>query len=187
MNDTYLMLKSYAKKDLCELTYEELAHKYQESDNSDILASSYINIHKLVNSISTKYYSIDLDDMQSYCLEKLDYCLRTYDSKDTSFISYFCTCYKNMLNDIVKGFNCMKRINITEPLEAVVEVGINDTYNLLSMILPNNLTNNERAYCELASAGYDNTYIANYLGVSRMTICKVRKSLKIKLNGLQTI
>lgn len=187
MNETYLMLKSYAKKDLCELTYEELAHKYQKESNSDILASSYVNIYKLANTISSKYYTVDPDDVQSYCLEKLDYCLRTYDSSDKSFISYFCTCYKNMLNDIIKGFNRMKRINITESLDTVLDIGIEDTYNLLSVILPTTLTNNERRYCELASEGYNNTDIANYLGVSRMTICNIRKSLKVKLNDLQII
>lgn len=188
MDDTLNMLKPYANKDLCKLTYEELACIYQTNHNEEVLASSYINIHKLVDTIALKYYTIDDTDKQSYCLEKLDYCLRTYNSnKDKNFVSYFCTCYKNMLNDIVKGFNYMKRSSILESLDSIVETGIEDTYDVLSMLLPTNLTYKERVYCELASQGYDNTYIASYLDVSRMTICKIRKSLKIKLNGLQTL
>lgn len=186
MVDTLNMLKPYVKSDLCKLTLVELAYMYQINGNDDILASSYEKLYKLAINISNKYWGLDKDDIESNCLYQLDFCLRTFDStKSDSFISYFSKCLSNKFRELTEGINCLKRKCILEPIDNALDIGVSDVYSVLELLLPNNLTKSELAYCELASQGYDNTYIANYLKVSRMTICNIRKSLKVKLSPLQ--
>lgn len=186
MVDTLNMLKPYIQQDLCKLTLVELAYMYQLDSNDDILASSYEKIYKLAMTISKKYWGLDEADIESNCLYQLDFCLRTYDTtKSNSFISYFSKCLSNKFRELTESINYLKRKCILEPIDNALDIGVSDVYNTLELLLPSNLTKSELAYCELASQGYDNTYIANYLKVSRMTICNIRKSLKVKLSTLQ--
>ena len=184
MIDTLNVLKPFISTKFENMTYEELSNYYKVSNDAYILASSYSKIYKLAINISEKYWGLTSSDYASFCLEKLDYCLKTY-NPEYKFTTYFATVYGNKLREETENLNRKKRKCVLESINDLINIGIEDTYNVLSMILPTTLTYKERIYCELASKGYDNAYIAEQLNVSRMTICNIRKSLQNKLADLQ--
>ena len=184
MNDTLRFMAPLVNPELNKLTLEELAYKYQESPTSSILATSYSKIFKLAISVKNKYWGLNDEDVASFCLEKLDFSLRTY-TGDAKFITYFCKVFSNKLREETENLNRKKRKCILESINDLINVGVEDTYNLIELMLPQNLTENEYKLCKLESKGYDRAYVANVLGVSRMTVHNIEKSLRIKLADLQ--
>lgn len=184
MDKTLKMFRPFIDKELGEKSLGELAYLYQSSPTSNILATSFEKIFKLAVSVSGKYWGLDDEDVASWCLEKLDYCLKTYNGK-ASFQTYFSRVFSNKLREETEKLNYKKRKCILESLNEIIDIGLEDTYNLLDMLLPRDLTTNEKGYCMLASQGYDNTYIAEILDVSRMTVSNIRKSLRVKCSSLQ--
>lgn len=184
MNDTLKLLQPFINPQLENLTLEQLAFKYQTKAETTILATSFSKIFKLAIIIKTEYFGLEDTDIASWCLEKLDYCLRTYKTGNC-FSTYFSVVFKNKLREETEKLNYKKRKGILESINELLDIGIDDTYNLIEMILPKDLTEKEYTYCMLASEGYDNSYIADELNVSRMTISNIRKSLKIKCSTLQ--
>ena len=186
MNSTLTTLSPYIKEELYKLSYGQLAEMYKSKNSNDVLSSCYKKIYKLVIIINEKYWGLNEDDYESYCLELLDFCLKTFNTdSSSSFVSYFSTCYKNKLRELTESLNYKKRKCILEPLDSILDYGVFGDYDFLDELLPNTLTYKERMYCELVSKGYDNSYVQEVLNVSRMTICNIRKSLKIKLSSLQ--
>lgn len=186
MKKTLSILNPLICKPYTDLTLEELSALYKSNPTEQILATAYSKVLNLAILIRKRYYTVDEDDAASFCLEKLDYALQNYNS-DTSFnfTTFFCHLFETSLKLEIQKNSRKKRKGLLESIEDGIDVGLEDTYNVIEMLLPKNLTTNEHEYCILASEGYDNSDIAKYLGVSRMTICNIRKSLKIKLCGLQ--
>lgn len=186
MYDTFKLLYPYTTTFyLCD-TMEQLSLLYKACNSERILASAFCKVVKLISKINDEFFGLDDADMQSWSLEKLEMCLRTYDeSKGVKFITYFGKVYHNKLREETEKLNYKKRKCILENINDIIDIGITDTYNLLTMILPKNLTEKEKTYCILASQGYDNSFIADTLGVSRMTISNIRKSLNVKCADLQ--
>ena len=185
MEKTKRLLQPFVEGDLLKLPLNELAIMYQETPTTNILATSFEKTFKLVMLIKNEYYGLNEDDIVSWYLEKLDMCLRTYNGK-AQFQTYFATVFRNKLREETERINYKKRKCILESINDIVEIGLDDTYNLIDMLLPNNLTQKEHDYCILASEGYDNSFIADELSVSRMTISNIRKSLKVKCIDLQS-
>lgn len=184
VNDTLKLLQPFINPHYNSLSLEELAIQYQLNAETAILATSFSKIFKLAIIIKNEYYGLDDTDIASWCLEKLDYCLKTF-SGNNKFSTYFSTVFKNKLREETERLNYKKRKGILESINELLDIGIDDTYNLIDMLLPKNLTDKEYTYCILASEGYDNSYIAQKLDVSRMTISNIRKSLKVKCETLQ--
>lgn len=168
------------------MTLEELSFKYQETPSMNILATAFYKVYNLAIQISNNYYGINDEDLASYCLEKLDYCLKTYKSGN-KFATYFYRVYANKLREETENLNCKKRKGVLVSINEIIDIGLEDTYNLLSMTLPKNLTDKERKFCMLASEGFDNNDIAKELKVSKTTVYKIIKSLQNKLFTLQSL
>lgn len=178
----YNLLKPLSSES--DIPLESLAMQYQKCDTSTILATAYCKIFKLAIIINNEYYGLCEDDMASWCLEKLDMCLRTYNGQN-KFSTYFSKVYRNKLREETERLNYKKRKSILVSINEVIEEGVEDVYNLIELMLPKNLTSKEHTYCILASKGYDNAFIADNMNVSKMTISNIRKSLKVKLSTLQ--
>lgn len=186
MYDTFNMLYPFTTVEYMADTMEQLSMLYKVCSSEQILATAFCKIVKLISKINDEFFGLDETDMESWSLEKLEMCLRTYDeTKGVKFITYFGRVYHNKLREETEKLNYKKRKCIMQSINDIIDIGINDTYNLLTMILPKNLTEKEKTYCILASQGYDNSYIADTLGVSRMTISNIRKSLNVKCISLQ--
>lgn len=186
MYDTYKLLQPLVCEMYEEESLEHLSELYSSTPDSLILASAYAKVFKLAIVINNSYWGLTEADMASFCLEKLDFCLRTFvQDRGVKFITYFSRVYKNKLREETEKLNRKKRKCILESINDLINVGVEDTYNLIEMLLPDTLTQREYQLCLLASEGYDRAYCAEKLGVSRMTICNMEKSLRVKLNGLQ--
>ena len=166
------------------LPLENLAILYQQSPKVEIFSTAFNKIFNLAITIKDKYFGLNDDDVASWCLEKLDYCLKTY-KEGNKFSTYFYTVFSNKLREETENLNAKKRKSILVSINEVLNIGIEDTYNLLMVDLPKGLTMREYEYCKLASEGFDKNYIAEQLDVSRMTICNIEKSLRVKLLSLQ--
>lgn len=170
-----------------DLTLEELCEEYKIKADARILASAYDKIYRLAIVINNNYWGLTEADYASHCLERLDFCLRTYDirpNRKAKFITYFCKVYGNKLREETEALNRKKRKCILTSINELINVGVEDTYNLIELLLPNTLTEKEYRLCMLESEGYDKQYCADALGVSRMTISNLEKSLRIKLADL---
>lgn len=189
MYNTYKMFLQYIPEEYKEVSIEKLVSLYKSTtDNSKILSLVYVKLFNLLLVLRNKYVnSLDEADITSYTLEVLDYCLSNYKPDyGVKFSTYLYNILSNKLYEKIRNCNCKKRKVETCNFEDLIDYGVYDMYNFISVDLPNNLTYNEKVYCELASKGYDNSYITLKLNCSRMNICKIRKSLKIKLFGLQS-
>lgn len=186
MYNTYKLLLPLVDDNLKVLSLEKLSDLYKQSQQSNILATAYTKIYKLATVVKNNYWGLTEEDYASFCLEKLDTCLKTYNNADkkAKFSTYFCRVYGNKLREETEKLNYKKRKCILESINELVDIGIEDTYNLIEMILPNTLTQREYELCKLESEGYDKAYCAEALGVSRMTICNMEKSLRVKLSDL---
>lgn len=184
MSNTYKFMAPLVSNELKELTLNELAFMYQSNNDSRILATAYVKIYKLSISISNQFWGLNEDDLDSWCLEKLDYCLRTLNPK-FAFTTYFATVYRNKLREETEALNYKKRKCILVAINELITEGLEDTYNLLELMLPDTLTDREHELCILESEGYDRKYCAEQLGVSKMTISNMEKSLRVKLADLQ--
>lgn len=185
MYNTLKLLYPLIDKCYENYTLEQLSAEYQINSDPKILAKAYESIVKLAIVVKNKYWGLTEDDYASFCLERLDFCLRTYDLYcNTKFITYFCKVYGNKLREETEKLNYKKRKCILESINELINVGVEDTYNMIELLLPNTLTANEYKLCKLESEGYDRAFCAEVLGVSRMTIHNMEKSLRVKLAGL---
>lgn len=184
MYDTLKLLNPLVDIDLQKLPLETLAKMYQANSDARILATAYSNIYKLAILINEDYWGLDKTDYASFCLEKLDFCLRTF-NQSNKFTTYFSVVYRNKLREETEKLNYKKRKCLLQSINDIVETGVEDTYNLLELILPPNLTNKERVVCIMKSEGYENKDCAKELNVSKMTISNIEKSLRVKLATLQ--
>lgn len=184
MDSTLKLLKPFITEEYQDMRLDTLAYLYQDNADPRILATSYEKIYKLAIVVSNDFWGLNDDDLASWCLEKLDYCLRTFNSS-SKFTTYFSTVFRNKLREETERLNYQKRKCILESINDLIDIGIEDTYNLIGSLLPDNLTDKEYQYCILASEGYDNATIAEILDVSRMTISNIRKSLRCKCVTLQ--
>lgn len=185
MDSTLKLLSPFISDKYSNISFEELAYLYQKAPETNILATTFSKIYKLAIVVCDEFWGLNDEDIASWCLEKLDYCLKTYNGKSL-FTTYFCTVFRNKLREETERLNYKKRKCILESINAIIDIGIEDTYNLIEIILPDNLTQKEYQYCMLASEGYDNSYIADTMNVSRMTISNIRKSLRLKFATLQS-
>ena len=186
MYRTKEFLKSSVSTDYISLTLEEIASKYQIKQDIELFSTAFYKIFNLAVEIQNKYWGLNDDDVASWCLEKLDYCLKTY-KEGNKFTTYFYKVFSNKLREETESLNYKKRKGILVSINELLNSSVEDTYNVIEMILPTNLTDKEFKYCILASDGYDKSYIANKLEVSRMTICNIEKSLRNKLITLQNL
>jgi RNA polymerase sigma factor (sigma-70 family) len=184
MEKTRRLFNPFVDNELLGESLNELAFKYQEMPTTVILATSFEKTFKLAQLIQNQYYGLNEEDVVSWYLEKLDLCLKTYDGT-AQFQTYFAKVFRNKLREETEKQNYKKRKCILESINDIMEIGLEDTYNVIDMLLPKDLTSKEHDYCILASQGYDNAYIAQQLDVSRMTISNIRKSLKVKCIDLQ--
>ena len=184
MYETKKLLNTFVDSTLMNKSLEELSIMYQETNDTHILATCFHKTFNLSLSIIDKYWGLNDDDIASWCLEKLEYCLRTYNGEN-KFSTYYYIVFSNKLREETENLNAKKRKGILVSINELINNGVEDTYNVIEMLLPKTLTDKEFKYCLLISDGWDRKDIAEKLNVSRMTISNIEKSLRNKLFTLQ--
>lgn len=174
-----------------EMTLEEIAVAYREDLNPSLLAAAFAKTYKLIINISNHYYGLTQEDIASFSLEKLDYCLQTYDEDKAAFSTYFYANLKNKFREETQYLNTQKRkvIFYSQSYDEMVENGfdlespepIKETIDNLESY---GLTEKEMTYCDLILEDFTNAEISKQLGVSVMTLSNMRKKLREKLMPL---
>ena len=193
METTTRTISNYRISSTKNLSLEQLSSIYRQTKSDTIIAEAFFRVKNLIVLIKNKEYPhIELSDTISFALEKLEMCLLTYvPGSSNKFITYFSRVFKNMLRKCSQHLNYDKRRVVfhSYSLQKMMDDGFdlcnNKEVSCNLLVLPNTLTTKERQYCYLLAMDYGtNQEIADYMNVSRMTLCNLRKSLKIKLKHL---
>lgn len=189
MKTTETVLNKYRDEEIRGLSLEHLSSLYRETQHDCIIAEAFDRLKRLIVVNSNQYPQFESCDCASYALEKLQLCLMTYvPGSKNKFTTYFSKVYKNKLREESQYLNTHKRCVVynSTSLNHLMEEGFdiigNKNINTNTLVLPNNLTEKERLYCLLLAMDYGtNKEIAEYMGVSVMTLCNLRKTLRAKL------
>ncbi len=191
MITTLKTLSTLITNETLEMTLEEIAVAYREDLNPSLLAAAFSKTYNLIINISNRYHGLTQDDIASFSLEKLDFCLQTYNGDKAAFSTYFYINLTNKFREETQYLNTQKRkvMFYCQSYDEMVENGFDlespeqmrDTIDNLASY---GLTERERVYCDLILKDFTNEEISKLLGVSVMTLSNMRKKLRKKLRPL---
>jgi RNA polymerase sigma factor (sigma-70 family) len=190
MQGTYKMLVGLTQDKYKNLSMEQLALEYQKELNPSILAESFVRNYSFIFQIASGYYGLTEQDIASHALERLDYCLQTY-QQGRKFLTYYGTVLKNKFREETQYLNTHKRKVIfhSSSYEAMVDNGFDlvanaqedEIANLVEDLREQGLEDREIQYCFYLLIGESNAEIAKNMGCTIMTLCNMRKRMRIKL------
>ena len=187
MISTLQTLQTIITPETRQMTLEDMATAYREDLNPSLLAAAFTKTYNLIINISNNYYGLTADDIASYSLEKLDYCLQTHDER-AAFSTYFTVNLKNKFREETQSLNTQKRkaIFYSDSYDTMIENGYDiEGPDLVTHQIKDlssyGLNDREMEYCHLIIKDYTNTEISKMLGVSVMTLSNMRKKLREKL------
>lgn len=190
MRGTYKMLVGLTQDKYKNLSMEQLALEYQKELNPSILAESFVRNYSFIFQIASGYYGLTEQDIASHALERLDYCLQTY-QQGRKFLTYYGTVLKNKFREETQYLNTYKRKVIfhSSSYEVMVDNGFdlvanaqgNEMVELIEDLRERGLEDKEIRYCFYLLMGESNANIAKSMGCTIMTLCNMRKKLKKKL------
>ena len=192
MQETYKMLVGLIQNKYKDLSMEQLAIEYQKELNPSILAESFVRNYSFIFQMASGYYGLTEQDIASHALERLDYCLQTY-QQGNKFLTYYGTVLKNKFREETQALNTQKRKVVfhSSSYEAMVDNGFDlvasakeDGVNILEELQDYGLTNREIEYCLYILIGESNADIAEQMDCSIMTLCNMRKKMREKLGDL---
>jgi len=170
---------------------EDLSYMYKQKQTDYIVAEAYLKVANIIYHEQKRYPHLELCDCASYALEKLQMCLLTYvPGSKNKFTTYFAQVLRNKFREETQHLNRDKRCVIfnSTSLQYLMEEGFDCTggYEVnCPVILPDTLSTNEQIYCRLLALGYgSNKEIAEFMNVSVMTLCNMRRNLRQKLECL---
>lgn len=190
MRGTYKMLVELTQDKYKNLSMEQLALEYQKELNPSILAESFVRNYSFIFQIASGYYGLTEQDIASHALERLDYCLQTY-QQGRKFLTYYGTVLKNKFREETQYLNTHKRKVIfhSSSYEVMVDNGFdlvanaqgNEMVELIEDLRERGLEDKEIRYCFYLLMGESNANIAKSMGCTIMTLCNMRKKLKKKV------
>ena len=193
MQGTYKMLVGLTQDKYKNLSMEQLALEYQKELNPSILAESFVRNYSFIFQIASGYCGLTEQDIASHALERLDYCLQTY-QQGRKFLTYYGTVLKNKFREETQYLNTYKRKVIfhSSSYEVMVDNGFdlvanaqgNEMVELIEDLREWGLEDKEIRYCFYLLMGESNANIAKSMGCTIMTLCNMRKKLKKKLGDL---
>ena len=193
MRETYKMMVGLMQDKYKDLSMEQLAIEYQKELNPSILAESFVRNYSFIFQMASGYYGLTEQDIASYALERLDYCLQTY-QRGRKFLTYYGTVLKNKFREETQYLNTYKRKVIfhSSSYEVMVDNGFdlvanaqgNEMVELIEDLRERGLEDKEIRYCFYLLMGESNANIAKSMGCTIMTLCNMRKKLKKKLGDL---
>lgn len=190
METTTKILNGYKDEEIRGLSLEQLSYLYKLTGHDCIIAEAFDQIKRLAIINSRQYPQFENDEIVSYTLEKLSMCLLTYvPGSGNKFSTYFSRVFKNKLREEAQYLNTHKRCviynstSLNYMMEEGFDVASNISINCNTLFLPDSLTEKEKQYCKLLAIDYGtNKEIAEKMNVSVMTLCNLRKSLRVKLS-----
>lgn len=190
MYNTVKMFKQYVIPEKLNEPIENLAFEYQATHSQAIFATAFYLMYRPALAIANHYYGVTSQDVSSWAVEKLEYCLETFRSDfNGKFITYFCTVLDNKLKEETKALNMQKRkvYLLAESYEQLVEDGFDEAidpstdFTVEALDFSEALTERETQFCYMVVQQYTSLEIAEALGVSQMTLTNIRKQLRLKI------
>jgi len=192
MQETYKMMVGLTQDKYKDLSMEQLAIEYQKDFDPSILAESFVRNYSFIFQMASRYYGLTDQDIASHALERLDYCLQTY-RQGNKFLTYYGTVLKNRFREETQYLNTHKRKVIfhSSSYEAMVDNGFDlvastqedETTDLIEDLREYGLEDKEIEYCLYLLMGESNADIAKNMGCTIMTLCNMRKRMRIKLGN----
>jgi len=192
MQETYKMMVGLMQDKYKDLSMEQLALEYQKELNPSILAESFVRNYNFIFQIASGYYGLTEQDIASHALERLDYCLQTY-QQGNKFLTYYGTVLKNKFREETQYLNTHKRkvIFYSSSYEAMVDNGFDlvvypqedEITNLVEDLRKYGLEDREIQYCFYLLIGEPHVDIAKKMGCTTMTLYNMRKRMRIKLGN----
>lgn len=192
MENTLKLMKTINVEPFNKMSLQELAATYTDGTNPSVLASAFCQTYNMIHKVSSFYFGLDTQDIASYALETLDFCLQTFEGQG-AFTTYFYIVLRNRFRTETESLSTNKRRVIfnKESLDLSLELGIDPTHTQddyfkesLPDCISGKVTKKEEDYCKLLLYGYKNSEIANILNVSQMTLCNYRKAMRTKLQPI---
>lgn len=192
MQDTLKMLRTLITEESKEMTNEQLAEAYKKDKNPIYFATAFCKAYKLIRYVAENYirdYGLTEEDVASYSLEKLDYCLLNYSDK-AHFTTFFVTVLKNKFRTETQALSMQKRCTMlySSSLDDLHEQGWDaseeNDIGTEDILIGHNLTAKEKEYCRYIMSAYTNKEIAEKMNVSIMTLCNYRKNLRLKFSEM---
>ena len=190
MYNTVKMFKQYVIPEKLNEPIESLAFEYQATHSQAIFATVFYLTYRPALAIANHYYGITTQDVASWAVEKLDYCLETFRADfNEKFITYFCTVLDNKLKEETKALSMQKRkvYLLADSYEQLVEDGFDEAiepstdFEIETLDVSEALTEREYQFCYMVVQEYTSLEIAEALGVSQMTLTNIRKQLRLKI------
>lgn len=197
MNNTLKTLSTIITEEYKQNNLEQLADAYKKELNPSILASAFSKCFDLINHVATQYFGLTSEDVASFSLEVLDFCLQNYIADNCAFTTYYTTVLKNRFRQETQSLSTHKRkvALYSDSLDGLmcdgfdVQDNADNYFDSMDALMTNlgsfNLRELEKNYCELVAVGYTNNEISKILNVSVMTLSNLRKSLRVKLSPLR--
>jgi len=192
MQETYKMMVGLMQDKYKDLSMEQLALEYQKELNPSILAESFVRNYNFIFQIASGYYGLTEQDIASHALERLDYCLQTY-QQGNKFLTYYGTVLKNKFREETQYLNTNKRkvIFYSSSYEVMVDNGFDlvvypqedEITNLVEDLRKYGLEDREIQYCFYLLIGEPHVDIAKNMGCTTMTLYNMRKRMRIKLGN----
>lgn len=188
MFKTLQTLRPLINLELKNLTLEDISEKYRASLNPSLLALAFDKMYLLFISTSQNYYGLTSEDVASYALQELDFCLKTFNPGNNTFTTYCIKVFKNRLREETTANNMQKRkanqccTNFEDISQFMYETDKEIDYiELVSTLDTLNLTEREREYCDYLMQGWKTKDILDKMNVSAVRVCHIKKQLKKKL------
>lgn len=193
MNNTLNTLSTIITQEFHKYNLEQLADAYKKDLNPSILASAFSKCFDLINHTAAQYFGLTSEDIASFSLEVLDFCLQNFVADTCVFTTYYTTVLKNRFRQETQALSTHKRkvAMYSDSLDGLMDEGfdisdsgdnyLNSRDALMTDLNTLNLREIEKNYCELVAIGYTNSEISKILKVSVMTLSNIRKSLRVKL------
>ena len=198
------MFNSLVKVYGLQHTDEELIRDFNNGMENEVIAYLFEMNKSAFRQVSTKYIGVTNDEVESIIMEQIWKCLQTYNeerSNGIKLVTLICTYIKNALRTYTQKQNSNKRKvnngNQSTPMscfdtteDRFDEMGEEDDYNkleLLDLIRSENLSDNQRAYCEAAleyKCDIQQSHLAREIGVSTAGVVGIRRALQNKLSYL---
>jgi DNA-directed RNA polymerase specialized sigma24 family protein len=196
MQETYRMMVGLMQSKYKDSSMEQLAIEYQKELNPSILAESFVRNYNFIFQMASGYYGLTEQDIASHALERLDFCLQTF-KQGNSFLTYYGTVLKNKFREETQYLNTHKRKVLfhSSSYEVMVDNGFDlvaspredEITNLVEDLREYGLDDREIEYCFYLLLGESNADTAKNMGCTIMTLCNMRKRMRIKLGNLASV
>ena len=123
MKQTLRMLSAIITEDSARMSLTELATKYKKEGSPIYLATAFKKLYGLILQTSQRFYGLTQSDLASHALERLDFCLRTYDDESAAVTTYYSKLLYNRLREETESLNTHKRkaIFACQSIDALAE------------------------------------------------------------------